>query len=55
MRELSELRKRIEEARSELNRSFGRDSYEVYYPKSRKLDRLIEEYMDRSMEKKTVG
>lgn len=46
MRELLELQKRIEEARGELDRSIGCDSYEVYYPKSRKLDKLIEEYID---------
>ncbi len=46
MSELLELQKRIEQAREELDRSFGRDSYDVYYPKSRRLDRLIDEYMD---------
>ena len=36
----------IEEARAEVQESFGRDSYEITYLKNLKLDRLLEKYIE---------
>lgn len=54
MKKINKLRKKIEIARIELNRSFVEDEFDVYYQKNLKLDRLIEEYMDLQEKKKTV-
>ena len=46
MRSIYELQKRIETARQE-------DKFEYYYEKSTKLDKLIEEYLERTEEDDT--
>ena len=54
MRKLYELRKEIETARLELEKSLlQEDDFECYYEKSTKLDKLIEEYLE-SKEKVTT-
>ena len=54
MRRLYELRKEIETARLELEKSLlQKDDFECYYEKSTKLDKLIEEYLE-SKEKITT-
>ena len=46
MRELKELKKMIEVARMDLDRSMETECFDVYYKKSVELDRLIEKYLD---------
>ena len=46
MSELEELKKAIETARKDLEASMQNDTFEIYYEKSKKLDKLIEEYID---------
>ena len=49
MRQIMETQKRIEEARHELNEAFlRRDETSSYYEKSVRLDKLIEEYLERT-------
>lgn len=45
MNEIEKLKCLIEDARKELDDSILKDSFEVYYEKSKKLDKLIEEYI----------
>lgn len=48
MKNIYELQKRIETARHELDEAFlQEDKFERYYEKSTKLDKLIEEYLER--------
>lgn len=48
MKRIYELQKKIETARHELNEAFlQEDKFEQYYEKSTKLDKLIEEYLER--------
>lgn len=48
MEKICELQKRIEYARRELDEAFlQKDEFELYYEKSTKLDKLIEEYLER--------
>ena len=48
MKRIYELQKKIETARHELDESFlKQDEFEHYYEKSTKLDKLIEEYLER--------
>ncbi len=47
MKGISELQKRIENARNELDEALlQEDEFEDYYEKSTKLDKLIEEYLE---------
>jgi len=41
-----ELKTEIENLREELNQSIVEEQYEIYYQKSVKLDKLIEEYIE---------
>lgn len=48
MKKIYELQKKIESARHELDEAFMQeDEFEKYYEKSTKLDKLIEEYLER--------
>lgn len=48
MKKIYELQKKIENARQELDEAFlQEDKFEIYYEKSTKLDKLIEEYLER--------
>lgn len=48
MKRIYELQKEIESARNELNKAFlQEDKFEHYYEKSTRLDKLIEEYLER--------
>lgn len=48
MKKIYELQKKIETARHELDEAFlQEDKFEYYYEKSTKLDKLIEEYLER--------
>lgn len=48
MEKIYELQKRIENARQELDKALlQKNEFEDYYEKSTKLDKLIEEYLDR--------
>lgn len=48
MKRIYELQKRIETARHELDEALLKeDEFEYYYEKSTKLDKLIEEYLER--------
>lgn len=48
MKKIYELQKKIETARSELDKAFlQEDEFEDYYEKSTKVDKLIEEYLER--------
>lgn len=48
MKKMYELQKKIEIAREELDQAYlAADRFESYYEKSTKLDRLIEEYIER--------
>lgn len=48
MKRIDELQKKIETARSELDMALlQEDEFEDYYEKSTKLDKLIEEYLER--------
>ena len=40
------MKQRIEETREELNKLVLTESYEKYYAVSKKMDALIEEYLD---------
>lgn len=46
MHELEQLKHVIEEVRKELDASIFSDSFEIYYEKSRRLDKLIEQYFE---------
>ena len=46
MCDIADLKMQIEEARAEVQESFGRDSYEITYLKNLKLDRLLEKYIE---------
>lgn len=51
MKKIYELQKKIENARQELDEAFlQEDKFEIYYEKSTKLDKLIEEYLERKEE-----
>lgn len=53
MKKFFELQKRIETARRELDQAvLQEDEFEDYYEKSTKLDKLIEEYLER---KENIG
>lgn len=48
MKKIYELQKKIETARHELDEALlQEDKFEHYYEKSTKLDKLIEEYLER--------
>lgn len=48
MKKIYELQKKIEYARQELDEALlQKDEFEDYYEKSTKLDKLIEEYLER--------
>ena len=48
MERMYELQKKIENARNELDEAFlQEDKFEIYYEKSTRLDKLIEEYLER--------
>lgn len=48
MKKIYELQKKIECARRELDEALlQKDEFEDYYEKSTKLDKLIEEYLER--------
>lgn len=48
MKKILELQKKIETARLELDEALlQEDKFEYYYEKSTKLDKLIEEYLER--------
>ena len=48
MKRIYELQKRIEPARHELDEALLKEGeFEYYYEKSTKLDKLIEEYLER--------
>lgn len=48
MKKIFELRKKIEHARDELDEALlQEDEFDDYYEKSMKLDKLIEEYLER--------
>ena len=48
MKQISEIQKRIEAARHELDEAFlQKDEFVSYYEKSIRLDKLIEEYLER--------
>lgn len=48
MKKIYELQKKIEMARTELDEALlQQDEFEEYYEKSTKLDKLIEEYVER--------
>lgn len=48
MKNIYELQKKIETARTELDEALlQEDEFECYYEKSTKLDKLIEEYLER--------
>lgn len=46
MCDIADLKMQIEEARAEVQESFGRDSYEITYLKNLKLDKLLEKYIE---------
>ncbi len=47
MKNLQELQQEIESVRLELDQAFlQQDEFDTYYPKSTKLDKLIEEYIE---------
>ena len=48
MNDLESLKNAIEAARKELNIAFLMGDFESYYKKSKKLDQLIEQYIDRT-------
>lgn len=51
MKKIYELQRRIETARIELDEALlQKDEFEYYYEKSTKLDKLIEEYLERKEE-----
>lgn len=50
MNKLEILKGEIEAARSELDTSILVDNFEIYYEKSKKLDQLIEKYIEMSTE-----
>lgn len=51
MKKIYELQKKIESARNELDKALlQEDKFEDYYEKSTKLDKLIEEYLERKEE-----
>ena len=48
MKTIYELQKKIETARRELDQAFlQEDKFELYYEKSTRLDKLIEEYLEK--------
>lgn len=49
MEGIYELQRKIESARRELNEALlQRDEFENYYEKSKRLDKLIEEYLEQT-------
>lgn len=46
MSAIDEMKKRIEETREELNQLVLTEKYEDYYAVSKKMDALIEEYIE---------
>lgn len=46
MCDIADLKRQIEEARAEVQESFGQDSYEITYRKNLKLDKLLEKYIE---------
>lgn len=46
MKEVTQLKIKIEETRKKLEKSVVKDAFEVYYPISLELDQLIEEYLE---------
>ncbi len=48
MRSMRELQEKIESVRLELGEAFaGQEQFEYYYSKSKELDQLIEEYLEK--------
>ncbi len=46
MRNIDEIKASIENTREELDALILTEKFEVYYEKSKELDKLIEEYLD---------
>lgn len=52
MDEMERLKYTIEQARKELDDAIFVENFESYYEKSRQLDELIEEYIEKSQSRK---
>ena len=50
MKEVTQLKAKIEESREKLEKAVLQEEFDVYYPKSLELDRLIEEYLEKTTE-----
>lgn len=48
MKEVTQLKTKIEETRRTLENAVLNEEFEVYYPKSLELDYLIEEYLEKA-------
>ncbi len=48
MKEVTQLKVKIEETRKKLEKAVLDEEFDVYYPKSLELDHLIEEYLDKA-------
>ena len=46
MKEVTQLKAKIEEARKRLEQAVVDEEFDAYYPKSLELDHLIEEYLE---------
>lgn len=47
MKEVTQLKQKIEEARKKLNHAVVNEEFNTYYQKSLELDHLIEEYLEK--------
>ena len=47
MKEITQLKAKIEEKRKTLEQAVLNEEFDVYYPKSLELDNLIEEYLEK--------
>ncbi len=48
MKEVTQLKNKIEEARRKLEKAVLDEEFDAYYPKSLELDTLIEEYLEKA-------
>ena len=48
MKEVTQLKQKIEEARKKLEQAVLNEEFDRYYPKSLELDDLIEEYLEKA-------
>lgn len=48
MKEVTQLKVKIEEARKRLEQAVVDEKFDAYYPKSLELDHLIEEYLEKT-------